>query len=777
MVGINNISVIKYGVVMRTVKKIYSILIIILGVLELLLLKSEEWFGTGVISIVLITIALLSLLDKSEDKQKKVESSYNRYEMALKSLNVVVWEWNDINNKLLVSDNLKVILQGDKDITSLEELYLWICEDDKDYIKSFFEGMIGEKVQESFSLEFRVKDSKGNLIKMECSGRGEIKENPYIIKDSSGNIIRSECSGSGKTIENSYIISGLLVDNTEKTKQDELLRMSEKNYRRALDGSQDIMFIINLKNNNLTVNGKICYLLELEQKNEYVFTLESWIENIFPEDREKYINDYSDFINNKVPFFRCEYRVITKSSRIIWFKVRGKRIAEEDGYYIYGSINNDTDRKEKELKIHYMSNFDDVTGIPNRRYFVGQAYDMLKASKKANKKFAMVFIDLDNFKYVNDTYGHTAGDDLLGKFCRKLTIILEKNCLLARFGGDEFVIAIENVEDQISVIKIIDKIIGAFNEPFLIHGKEIYNTVSIGISITENNEDNVQSLLKKADIAMYKAKTSGKNQYFVFNAELAEKLERELSLSMCLRKALGNKEIYFALQPKYWANNGKIQGFECLARWRSDELGIVAPMEFIPLAESTGLIIPIGKYLIEEAFRMCNELTSRMDYDFKIAINLSQVQIKDEGLFGYIKDKMSEYNINPKNIEFEVTESLIMKSVDNNIKVLAKLKSLGVSIALDDFGTGYSSLNYLKILPIDTVKIDKSFITDIGKDYKDECIIEKIIELSHLLDLEVVAEGVETEEQLIYLNGIDCDIIQGYYFSKPREFNEILELI
>jgi len=732
-------------------KKKYSILIIIIVEVELLFLENQEWFRAGA-SILLIIIALLSLLDKRKDKSRQEDSNYYRYEMALNSLNAVVWEWNDTTNKFLVSNNLKEILQWDNNITSLEEFFSCIYENDKDYIKSFFKEMTNEKVQESFSLEFVIKDIEGNLIKVECSGRGEMKDNDYIM-------------------------SGLLVDNTEKTKQDELLRISEKNYRRALDGSQDIMFIINLKNNELTVNGKISYLLELEQKNEYIFTIEEWIENIFPEDREKYIKEYNEFLNNDAPYFRCEYRVITKSARIIWFKVRGKRIVEEDGYYIYGSINNDTDRKEKELKIHYISNYDDVTGVPNRRYFVGRAYDMLKESKKANKKFAMVFIDLDNFKYVNDTYGHTAGDNLLGKFCKKLSALLEENCLLARFGGDEFVIAIENVEEQTSVIKIIERIVGAFNEPFLINGKEIYNTVSIGISIAENDGDNVQSLLKKADIAMYKAKTSGKNRYFLFNKELAERLDRELSLSMCLRKALENKEIYFELQPKYWAKDGKIQGFECLARWTSDELGKVTPMEFIPIAESTGLIIPIGKYLIEEAFIMCNELMKRMDHDFKIAINLSQVQIRDESLFRYIKDKMTEYNINPRNIELEVTESLIMKSVDKNIQVLTRLKSLGVSIALDDFGTGYSSLNYLKILPIDTVKIDKSFVKDIGKDYKDECIIEKIIELSHLLDLEVVAEGVEVEEQLKYLNGVDCDIIQGYYFSKPREFNEILEII
>ncbi|HEY5525492.1 MAG TPA: diguanylate cyclase, partial [Clostridium sp.] len=489
-------------------KKLYTILVLILGVFELFLLKSEEWFGACTSSLIII-IAFLSLLDKRKDKSRQVDSNYNTYEMALNSLSVAVWEWNDTNNKFSVSDNFKVILQRDRYITSLEDLYSVIYKDDKDYIKNFFKEMMNEKVQESFSLEFLVKNSKGNLITMECSGRGEIKDNTYIM-------------------------AGVLVDNTEKTKQNELLRMSEKNYSRALDGSQDIMFIINVKNSKSTVSGKISHLLELDQKNEYVFTMEEWLEHIFPQDREKYIQDYNEFLNNDTPYFRCEYRVITKSARIIWFKVRGKRIVEEDGEYIYGSINNDTDRKEKELKIDYMSNYDEVTGIPNRRYFAGRAYEMLTESKKLNKKFAIVFIDLDNFKYVNDTYGHSAGDNLLGKFCEKIKVLLDKNCLLARFGGDEFVIAIENIEEINSIINIIERIVEAFNKPFLINGKEIYNTVSIGISIAENDEDNVQTLLKKADIAMYKSKSSGKNKYFIFNKELAEKLDRELSLSRCL---------------------------------------------------------------------------------------------------------------------------------------------------------------------------------------------------------------------------------------------------
>ncbi|MBD7912763.1 EAL domain-containing protein [Clostridium sp. Sa3CVN1] len=611
--------------------------------------------------------------------------------------------------------------------------------------------MIKGKIQEKFSLEFKMVDQKGKIINIECSGKGKIRDNCYVM-------------------------TGIIIDITEKTNQNELLRISEKNYRRALEGSQEIMFYIYLRNNCITLNGKISKLLDFQQKNEYNFTMEEWITYIVEEDRDKYKRAYFDFVSNKKMYFNIEYRVKNFSDKYVWLKVRGKRILEEDGEYIYGSMNDDTDRKEKELKIYYMSNYDEVTDIPNRRYFVQRSTEILRESIKDRKKFAIIFIDIDNFKFVNDTYGHAIGDEVLKKFCKKLKYVLEENCLLARFGGDEFVVAVHHMENNKQIIGILDKILEEFNLPLDINGKEIYNTVSMGVSIAKVKEDNIQTLLKKADIAIYTSKTGGKNRCCLFNEALSKRLDRELSLNRCIRKAVKNEEVYFLFQPKYWTKNNKIQGFECLARWKSEVLGIVFPMEFIPLAETSGFIIHIGKYLMEDAFKKCNKLIELFSNNIKIAINLSQVQIRDEGLVYFIEYMIKKYGISPNNIEFEVTESIIMKSVDKNIQVLEKLKSLGVSIALDDFGTGYSSLNYLKILPIDTVKIDKSFIKDIGKDFKDEFIIEKIIELAHLLDLEVVAEGVETEQQLKYLIGINCDIIQGYYFSKPLEFEKVINL-
>ncbi|MGG7176646.1 EAL domain-containing protein [Clostridium paraputrificum] len=731
--------------------RICKTFMILLGLLAGILLINKSEYST-IASVCLVINGIVCGFMMRNGIKALNDRNYIRYKLALEALNGAVWEWDSQERLFIISSRLREILKTNIVIDSFEKFYTFISEEDRGYIRGFFNDMIEESIEEEFTLEFTVFDNSGKAILMECSGKGEMKNSTYYL-------------------------TGILLDTTEKRKQDQLLRLSEKNYRRALEGSQDIMFYFNIETSEITLSGRIAYLLELDHKLEYKLNSEDWIKYIIPSDRELYRDAYRKFIKNNSEYISLQYRIKTTSGKIVWLMERGKRIVEEDGIYIYGSMSNITDNKEKEMKIYYMGHFDDVTGTPNRRYFTDKAKRMLLKAKEGDNDFAILFMDLDNFKYVNDTYGHDAGDELLKIFCMKLNSILTKKCTLARFGGDEFIIAIEDVIHKGEVIKVLEDIIETFNIPLEVKGKEIYCTVSIGVSMYRSDGNTIFSLLKKADIAMYEAKASGKNQYYIYNPNIAEKFSRDLILKAALRKVPDNKEIYFEYQPKYWSRSNRIQGFECLARWNSKELGQISPGEFIPLAESTGLIVPIGNYLIEDAFKKCIEIMNITDVEFKMAINLSQVQIRDKQLVPFIKEKIKEYKINPSYIEFEVTESVIMKSPESSIRTLKSLKELGVSIALDDFGTGYSSLNYLKILPIDTVKIDKSFVDDIGIDNKNEFIIQKIIELAHLLELDVVAEGVEDLDQYNYLINYNCDIIQGYYFSKPKSFESVLNLV
>ena len=650
----------------------------------------------------------------------KLSIEHGKYEKALGALNGAVWEWFDDYNLLFISSRYKKVFKTENNIDSFDRLYEFIDNSYKEYIKSFFTEIIDKKIEDEFILEFKTVDIEGQQLYIECSGKGKIKDNKYEL-------------------------NGIFIDITEKKKQDELLRMSERNYRRALEGSQDIMFYLKVDTGEYIINDREGILFN-NNEDQCKISNERWVNFILPKDRWIYIQKYEEFLREEKEYFSVEFRVEGKKGETLWIKQKGKRILEDDGLYIYASISNITDRKEKEMKIYYMSNYDEVTGIPNRRYFIEKSKKMLTQVKRDEKSF-----------------------------CNTLNSVINEKCLLARFDGDEFIIAIGDVEAKEEVVKLLKDILDTFNRPLKVSGKEIYCTVSIGVSFYRTDGETVQALLKKADIAMYKAKANGKNRFCVFNKEVSDEINRELAVKRCLRSALDNGEIYFDLQPKYWCKSKKIEGFECLARWKSSELGYVYPDEFIRASESSGAIINIGKYLIDNAFKKCKYLTSIIDDKFKVAINLSQVQIRDVELLEYIKEKIDEYDIDPVNIEFEVTESVIMKSAERNIEMLRKIKDLGVTIALDDFGTGYSSLNYLKRLPIDKVKIDKSFVSDIGIDLKSEFIIEKVIELAHMLNLEVVAEGVETKNQLHYLEKIGCDIIQGYYFSKPLGFDKIVK--
>lgn len=724
---------------------IQIILVIFLGIESLF----NVWEGSWLLKFMFLVVVVANIvLHKRNYKFKK---SFTR---VINSVNVVILEYGKEDKKLSLSKNYKNVFGIDKDINILEDFYEFIDKKDRDYIRNFLKEVINREIKDDFILEFQINNSNEEVIVLECSGKGEINNKEFVI-------------------------SATILDITEKVKLDNMLRKSEKKYKMALEGSKDIMFYINLKEKTITLDNKISSLLGLEWKRELVFDLEEWFNYIIEDEREKVKNKFYEFLNSNSKYLNIEYRAVTSYKKELWLKIRGKRINDE-GDYIYGSINDDTDRKEKEIKINYLSYYDEVTGIPNRHYFMEKAEKMKEVSLLNKKYFVIIFIDLDNFKLINDTYGHATGDSVLRLFCNKVNKRLEylnKNWFLSRFGGDEFIISIENVDKKEEIIDIVKNIIEESNIPISMNKKDIYNTVSIGVSMGKSIGDTIQSLLKKADIAMYNAKATGKNKYMIFDEKLAYDIDRELKLDSYIRKSIENNEIYFLMQPKYYIKSREIQGFEFLARWNSEELGIVSPSEFIPTAENNGFIVEIGKYLIKNSFKKCkliNELSSKK---LKVSINLSEVQLRDEELIDFIKKSIKEEDIDPQSIEFEVTESIIMESIKRNIGALGELKKMGFSVALDDFGTGYSSLNYLKNLPIDTVKIDKSFIDDIGKDFKGENIIKKIIELAHLMNLEVVAEGVENKEQFEFLSEANCDIIQGYYLGKPKTFEEVKEII
>jgi diguanylate cyclase (GGDEF)-like protein len=431
-----------------------------------------------------------------------------------------------------------------------------------------------------------------------------------------------------------------------------------------------------------------------------------------------------------------------------------------------------TEREKAEERAQFLATHDDLTGLPNRGVFGQAVNDAVKAGHRYGHEFAVMFMDLDRFKNINDTLGHAAGDILLIKTAERLKECVRKSDVVARVGGDEFVIMLREVSDQSQVAAVARKILSVVVKPLTIHGHECRITASIGISIFPTDALDEESLIKNADAAMYVAKEEGRNGFRFHCQDIKIQSIERLMLEASLRSALERNELLLHYQPKQDLGNGGITGVEALLRWQHPDLGLLPPSRFIPLAEETGLIVPIGKWVIETACAQ-NVAWQRQGLPaLRIAVNLSPRQFADPGLLGDIDAALDNSGMAPELLELEITESMVMQNVERAMRVLKAIKGLGVMLAIDDFGTGYSSMSLLKKFPIDVLKIDRSFVREISNNSEDQAIADAIIALGRALDLTIVAEGVETPEQENFLRAHHCDQIQGYLISKPVPADE-----
>ncbi len=434
-------------------------------------------------------------------------------------------------------------------------------------------------------------------------------------------------------------------------------------------------------------------------------------------------------------------------------------------------------RKRAEERVRHLAHHDELTGLPNRSMFNQQLTRALAQARRHAKPLAVLFIDLDRFKNINDTLGHEAGDRVLKEVADRLRGCLRDSDTVGRLGGDEFVVLIEELPQSEQVVAVAQKILAAVAKPFILQTQEFHITASIGISTYPDDSEDMQSLLKNADISMYRVKEHGKNNYQFYSAQMnAHTLER-LTLESSLRRALERNEFLLHYQPKVDIGSGRITGMEALVRWQQPAKGLIPPAQFIPLAEETGLIVPIGEWVLKTACAQNKSWQEQGLPPLRIAVNLSARQFAHERLLQDVARVLNETGLDAASLEFEITESMVMHNPEHAVILLKKLKAMGIHLSLDDFGTGYSSLNYLKRFPIDSVKIDRSFIRDIPGNSDDVAITRAIIAMAHSLRLKVIAEGVETGEQLRFLRDHECDEMQGRYFSKPLPGNEFSRLL
>lgn len=529
-------------------------------------------------------------------------------------------------------------------------------------------------------------------------------------------------------------------------------------------------------NNNLILSDEIYRILGMKKNSS--ITLEKYFDLISDEDRTNVIRTIDKSIENGSTF-NIKYKLKLPNSKIIYVRTKGRVRKKSSGDIKLTAVTVDvTKDTQNEQMIEQLAYYDSLTNLPNRVLFKDRVKNAIINAKRHKTKIAIMFLDLDNFKIVNDTLGHSVGDKLLIYVSKLLSNVLRENDTISRVGGDEFTILLTDINEEDDAKHIAQNIFDSLQGQHDIDSHKLSVTTSIGIALYPDSAQDIDKLIQNADTAMYEAKKDNKNNYKVFNNKMFSKINKFVKIEQDLRDAFKNEnsfEIFY--QPKINPKEKTISGCEALVRWNHPTKGLTFPDEFIDVAEESGLIIPIGNIIIEKAIRDLSEFNTNGFNNLKVAINLSAKQFSDNSLIDTIQRTIQKYNVDPSHLEFEITESLSMQNISKTLEVLQQLKMLSVSIAIDDFGTGYSSLSYLKQFPINTLKIDKSFVMDMTYDNDDRSIVNTIINMAHTLNFTTVAEGVETDEHVNILTDMNCDEIQGYYYSKPIPKNEFISFL
>lgn len=432
--------------------------------------------------------------------------------------------------------------------------------------------------------------------------------------------------------------------------------------------------------------------------------------------------------------------------------------------------------ESKRLQRH-LAYHDALTILPNRHLLHDRLQQALAQSKRSGKLAALLFLDLDGFKRINDTLGHGIGDLLLKSVAKRLKTTVRQVDTVARLGGDEFTIVLLEINHAQDAKDVAQKILKVISQPYKIEEHELFVTASVGISIYPDDGSDIESLIRKADIAMYRAKGQGKNNYQVYNLSMDAKFFERLTLENSLRKAVENEELVAYYQPQVDLRTGEITGVEALVRWQHQKFGLVPPDKFIPLAEETGVILEIDEWMMKTACRQIKNWEREGIANIRVAVNLSTRQFRQKNLTEKVAQILNDSAVQPKNLCLEITENEVMHNIETTVEILQALKKMGVLLSLDDFGTGYSSLSYLKRFPIDILKIDRTFVNGIPSDRDDTAISTAIVVLAHSMELQVIAEGVEKSEQIAFLQSLQCDEIQGFYFSRPLNAETVTDLL
>jgi diguanylate cyclase (GGDEF)-like protein/PAS domain S-box-containing protein len=561
-------------------------------------------------------------------------------------------------------------------------------------------------------------------------------------------------------------LEGFVQDVTERRRAEEALRQAELRYRSIFENAVEGIFQTTSRGRYLAANPALARMYGYESPEELIAGLNDISRQLYVDPRRR-----KDFLRE----MRLHGRVVSFTSQIyrrdgsvIWISENARAVRDAAGRLMYfeGTVEDISESKRYQSELEYQANYDALTNLPNRSLLKDRLQNAIAAAARHRRGLVVAFLDVDHFKLVNDSMGHQAGDELLLTVAERLRGCLRKSDTVARHGGDEFVLLLSDGASESRAARAIERVVSALTQPMSLHGRELNLTCSVGVALYPRDGEDATTLMRNADVAMYRAKEKGRNMFQFYSPEMNESARRLLDTRSRLAKALERQEFELEYQPQLDLARGCIAGMEALLRWRTPD-GVVAPGAFIDVAEETGLIVPIGEWVLREACAFNARLRACGLPPVRVAVNLSARQCREPALAATVLEALRSAGLPPSGLELEITENAIMEDRDRCAAVLCELERSGVALAIDDFGTGYSSLSYLKKFPVQRLKVDREFVRDIRAASDDSAIVRAVVSLGHSLGLRVVAEGVETEAQMSFVRACGCDEVQGYLIGRP----------
>jgi diguanylate cyclase (GGDEF)-like protein/PAS domain S-box-containing protein len=625
-------------------------------------------------------------------------------------------------------------------------------EDDRAWVRDRIEGVV--KNGEHFDLEYRILHADGNIRWVHENGGPLFNENGEL-----------------------EALEGFIQDITCRKQSEQLAQEAEERYRSIFENAIEGIYQTSASGQYLNFNPALARIYGYDSTDDLILGICDIQKQLYVESNKR--AEFTELMQTHGQVLNFEAQVYRKNGDVIWISENAHEVHDADGELLFyeGTVEDISERKNYERQIEYQATHDILTGLPNRTLLTDRLQQCMSFADRYGSVLAVAFVDLDQFKIINDSMGHHVGDELLMIMAERLSSNVRDSDTVVRLGGDEFVLLLTSMQSVDDIALSMQRVLAAVAKPCMIEGRDFVVSCSIGIGIYPDDGANPSTLFKNADMAMYKAKQLGRNNFQFYSRELNEALTERVEIEYRLRNAIENEEFLLYYQPKMDFVTGKICGAEALIRWQPPGEAIISPMSFIPVAEETGQIEEIGHWVLINACRKARELHELLGHPIPIAVNVSPRQFRQFDLINTVESVLKSTELDPQCLELEITEGCLIHDTHHFIQTLHDLKALGIKLSIDDFGTGYSSMAYLKDFPVDRLKIDKVFVANLETEQTNMGILKAVVALGHGLGLKVVAEGVETAYQQAFLHGIGCDELQGYYFSRPLEADAFLELL